>query len=122
MTKAKHTSLVSCTPHRPPQGIQNSVQANAVRRTPEQLAKALAAAQAEVEALKAQVEQLQGGSASSGGAGSCTNNSACCSGGGAGAGRKGGSMSPSGKWLLVGTLQLAGLAAYFAASEVLGCA
>lgn len=108
-------------------GIQNSVQANAVRRTPEQLAKALAAAQAEVEALKAQVDRLQGGgkassSSSSGGAADST----CYSSGGAGGalaggGRKGG-MSPGRKWALVGTLQLAGLAAYFTAVEVLGCA
>ncbi|PRW56939.1 kinesin [Chlorella sorokiniana] len=108
-------------------GIQNSVQANAVRRTPEQLAKALAAAQAEVEALKAQVDRLQGGGSNSGGStGKVAADSSCCSSGGAGGGladkqRRGG-MSPGRKWALVGSLQLAGLAAYFAAVEVLGCA
>lgn len=109
------------------QGIQNSVQANAVRRTPEQLAKALAAAQAEVEALKAQVDRLQGGSNTSGGSsGSGAAQSSCCGSGGASSsmagGRRKGGMSPGRKWALVGTLQLAGLAAYFAAVEVLGCA
>ncbi|KAI7845148.1 hypothetical protein COHA_001193 [Chlorella ohadii] len=108
-------------------GIQNSVQANAVRRTPEQLAKALAAAQAEVEALKAQVDRLQGGSNTSGGSsGSGAAQSSCCGSGGASSsmagGRRKGGMSPGRKWALVGTLQLAGLAAYFAAVEVLGCA
>ena len=109
------------------QGIQNSVQANAVRRTPEQLAKALAAAQAEVETLKAQVDRLQGGSnASKGSSGSGATESSCCGSGGASSsmasGRRKGGMSPGRKWALVGTLQLAGLAAYFAAVEVLGCA
>ena len=109
------------------QGIQNSVQANAVRRTPEQLAKALAAAQAEEEALNAQVDRLPGdGKASGGGASGRAADSSCCSSGGAGGvmagGARKGGMSPGRKWALVGTLQLAGLAAYFAAVEVLGCA
>ena len=109
------------------QGIQNSVQANTVRRSPEQLAKALAAAQAEVEALKAQVDRLQGGSNTGGGSnGGRAADSSCCSSGNTGSSMVGGrrqvGMSPGRKWALVGTLQLAGLAAYFAAVEVLGCA
>lgn len=92
------------------QGIQNSVAVNAVKRTPEQLAKALAVAQAEVEALKERVGQLQGG----GGGGTCVSAAALdC-------GRA--RMSSGRRWALVGTLQLAGLAAYFAAAARLGCA
>lgn len=94
-------------------GIQNSVQANVVRRTPEQLAKALAAAQAELEALRAQLGGAQGG-------GSTCATAAAGGGGGAVARRR---MSAGRRWALVGALQLAGLAAYFSAAELLvGCA
>ena len=97
------------------QGIQNSVQANAVKRTPEQLGRALATAQAEVDALKKQVGQLQGGGSTPDGgtAGSCAAEAA------AGSRQR---MGGAGKWALVGALQLAGLAAYFAAADMLGCA
>lgn len=104
-----------CIPLLELQGIQNSVQVNAVKRTPEQLGRALAAAQAEVDALKVQVGQLQGGNGTSGGAsGSCAAEAA------AAGGRQG--MGGARKWALVGALQLAGLAAYFAAADMLGCA
>ncbi|KAL4452306.1 hypothetical protein ABPG75_007968 [Micractinium tetrahymenae] len=105
-------------------GIQNSVQANAARRTPEQLAKALAAAQAELEALKQQLGQAQdstGGKASSKAAGS----SAAASGCGMQAAAVGawrGGMGSMRKWALVGALQLAGLVAYWQAAAGLGCA
>ena len=79
------------------------------------MAKALAAAQAEVEALKAQAGQLQGG----GGATTSTCSSAAGQAAAAG-GRRG--MSPGRKWALVGALQVAGLVAYCAAAEMLGCA
>lgn len=97
------------------QGIQNNPLANAVQRTPEQLAKALAAAQAELESLKAQLGavQLQGGGSSAG----CTGPATVAAGA---VGRR--RMSGGRKWALVGALQLAGIAAYFSAAELLGCA
>ena len=100
------------------QGIQNSVQANVVRRTPEQLAKALAAAQAELEALRAQLGGAQGGSGGTCAAAAAVANSSS-GGGGVVAQRR---MSAGRRWALVGALQLAGLAAYFSATELLGCA
>ncbi|PSC72198.1 DNA polymerase I chloroplastic mitochondrial [Micractinium conductrix] len=96
-------------------GIQNSVAANAVKRTPEQMAKALAAAQAEADALRVQLAALQVG----GGAGSAAGGSSCAAAAAAGE-RRG--MPAGRKWALVGALQLAGLLAYWHAAEALGCA
>lgn len=104
------------------QGIQNSVQANAVKRSPEQLAKALAAAQAELEALRGQLGDAQGssgGQASTapavGGAPGCSCRLQAV--GSAGLSR----MSSVRKWAVVGMLQLAGLIAYWRAAAELGC-
>jgi hypothetical protein len=101
------------------------VQANVAKRTPEQLGRALAAALAELDALKKQAGLLQGGSSSpdggiggSGTAGGGTGGS--CAAEAAGGSRPG--MGGARKWALVGALQLAGLAAYFASADMLGCA
>jgi hypothetical protein len=101
------------------------VQANAVKRTPEQLGRALAAALAEVDALKKQAGQLQGGSSSPGGGTGGSSTAGGGTGGSCAAEAAGGSRQGMGgarKWALVGALQLAGLAAYFAAADLLGCA
>lgn len=99
------------------QGIQNSVQANAAKRTPEQLGRALAAAQGEVEALRQRLGRLEGGGRGIGGGSAAGGEveAACTP---AGRARRSG----AGKWALVCALQLTGLLAYFAAAERLGCA
>lgn len=98
------------------------MQANAAKRTPEQLARALAAAIAELEALREQLGMAQGiseaqtsGTATTSGAAgdSCAVQGA----GGAGQSR----MSSAHKWALVGALQLAGLLAYWRAAAEIGC-
>lgn len=101
------------------------MQANAVKRTPEQLGKALAAAQAEVEALKQRLALPGSGAGSSGDTPSGTGglqNSIDSSSGPLQPGRALGLARGVHKWVLVGALQLAGLVAYFAAAELLGCA
>jgi hypothetical protein len=94
------------------QGIQNNVQVNAAKRTPEQLTLALAAAQEQVEALKSQLLQLQGGSQAAA-------STFVCSGSVPGERQR---IGPVAKWALVCGLQCAGLLAYFAAADALGCA
>lgn len=81
------------------------MQANATKHAPEQLWKALKAAQAEVEELKKQLEQAQSAEASP-----KTSRAT---------GRK--RMSPVQRWALVGALQLSGLVAYFVAADRLAC-
>lgn len=97
------------------------MQANAAKRTPEQLAKALAAAQAELEALRLQLDQAAGGSDGQVG----TAATVCTAGGSRGAQLAEGAlryrMSGARKWALVGALQLAGLMAYWRAAAELGC-
>ena len=111
------------------QGIQNAVVANAVRCTPEQLAKALAAALAEVEELRGrqrgQLEQGQEQPSGEGGIGASSEVPAVAvsAGGEQARGGKGGGGGGRGKrWLLVVALQLAGLSMYFGAVQQLGCA
>lgn len=91
-----------------------------MRRTPEQLAKALAAAQAEVEALKLQVAQLQGGGGDAGNSSSRSAGKGSDCGGDTGGGKRP-RMPPGRKWALVGGLQLAGFVAYMVAAERMGC-
>ncbi len=98
------------------------MQANAAKRTPEQLARALAAANAELEALREQLgmaqdiseAQTSGSATASGAAGD-----SCAAQGARGAGRS--RMSSARNWALVGALQLAGLVAYWRAAAELGC-
>ena len=113
------------------QGIQNAVAANAVRRTPEQLARALAAALAEVEELRGRTrggqQQEQSGGQQEGGIGASGAPAVALSAGGGQAaqgGKSGGGTGSRGKqrWLLVVAPQLAGLYLYFEAVQRLGCA
>ncbi|GAB4818979.1 hypothetical protein N2152v2_006025 [Parachlorella kessleri] len=91
-------------------GIQNNVQANAVRHSPEQLAKMLTVVQAENDSLRQQLEELQkqGGSSTFGGSSSTTQRSQA-------AGILVGGFKSN---LVVYALQAAGLLAYFLVQDL----
>eukprot|EP00887_Chlorella_sp_A99_P003296 scaffold9.g3296.t1 len=92
-------------------GMRSSVAAGAVRRTPEQLARLLAAARAEADALRARLDGL--GCGGGGAASAATGAAAEQRGGGGGAQRR---LAAA---LVTVVLQAAGLVAFFIADEYL---